>query len=159
MIERTLILIKPDGVKRGIIGELISRFEKAGLKLAGVKMFHVDKAFAKKHYKAHLDKEFYNGLEEMITSGPVLSVVLEGLHAVEIVRKLVGPTEPRTAPPGTIRGDYASHSYAYTDPKGIAIKNLIHASGSKKEAEQEIKLWFSENEIFDYKVVHEEHTR
>jgi nucleoside-diphosphate kinase len=84
-------------------------------------------------------------------------MVLEGLHAVEIIRKIVGPTEPRTAPPGTIRGDYAHHSYEYTDKKGIAVKNLIHASGTKKEADEEIKLWFSESDLFDYETVHERH--
>ena len=159
MIERSLVLIKPDGVQRGIIGDLISRFEKVGLKISASKLVHIDKAFAKKHYKAHVSKEFYKGLEESITSGPVMAIVFEGLHCIEIVRKIVGPTEPRTAPPGTIRGDYSSHSYEYTDPKNIAIRNLIHASTSKKEADDEIKLWFSEGEIFDYDLVHEKHTR
>tara|TARA_Y100000310_G_C20139665_1_gene559676 strand:- start:27 stop:506 length:480 start_codon:yes stop_codon:yes gene_type:complete len=157
MIERSLILIKPDGVERGIIGEILSRFEKAGLKIAGMRLVHIDEKFAKKHYKAHIDKPFYKGLEKMITEGPVVAMVLEGLHAVEIIRKIVGPTEPRTAPPGTIRGDYAHHSYEYTDKKGIAVKNLIHASGTKKEADEEIKLWFSESDLFDYETVHERH--
>ncbi len=157
MIERSLVLIKPDGVQRGIIGEIITRFEKAGLKIAAMKMAHIDKEFAKKHYAAHVKKSFYKGLETMITEGPVVAMVLEGLHCVEIVRKIVGPTEPRAAAPGTIRGDFAHHSYEYTDKKGIAIKNLIHASGTKKEADEEIKLWFSEGEIYDYQTVHERH--
>ncbi len=157
MIERSLVLLKPDAVQRGITGEVISRFEKTGLKIAGMKMMQIDKEFAKKHYKAHVKKSFYKVLESFITEGPVIAIVLEGLHAVEIVRKLVGPTEPRMAPPGTIRGDYAHHSYEYTDKKGIAIKNLIHASGTKAEAEEEIKLWFSEGEMFDYSTVHERH--
>ncbi|MBD3309605.1 nucleoside-diphosphate kinase [Candidatus Woesearchaeota archaeon] len=156
-MERTLVLIKPDGVQRGLIGKIIDRFEQAGLKMAGMKMVWVDPKFAKQHYKAHVGKPFYPGLESMITEGPVLAMVLEGLHAVETVRKMVGPTEPKQAPPGTIRGDLAHHSYQYTDKKGIAIKNLIHASGNKEEAEEEINLWFSADEIFEYKTVHEVH--
>tara|TARA_Y100000310_G_scaffold91953_1_gene89483 strand:- start:1899 stop:2378 length:480 start_codon:yes stop_codon:yes gene_type:complete len=157
MIERSLVLIKPDGVQRGIVGELITRFEKAGIKISGLKLVRIDEGFSKKHYKAHVKKAFYKGLEKMITEGPVLALVLEGLHCVEVVRKITGPTEPKTAPPGTIRGDYAHHSYEYTDGKGIAIKNLIHASGTIEEAKEEIALWFSEEEIFDYKTVHEKH--
>ena len=157
MIERSLILIKPDGVQRGIVGELLTRFEKAGLKIAGMKLVHINAEFSKQHYKAHIDKAFYPGLEKMITEGPVTAIILEGLHCVEVVRKITGPTEPKTAPQGTIRGDYAHHSYEYTDGKGIAIKNLIHASGTLEEAKEEIALWFSESEIFDYKTVHEKH--
>ena len=138
MIERTLILLKPDCVQRGICGEIVSRFEKIGLKISGMKMVWVDRDFAKKHYKAHLGKDFYKGLENFIVEGPVIAVVLEGLHAVDLVRKTVGGTEPRTAAPGTIRGDYSHHSYEYTDKKGISIKNLIHASGNKEDAENEI---------------------
>jgi nucleoside-diphosphate kinase len=158
MIERTLVLVKPDGVQRAIIGELITRFERVGLKIVGMKMKWVDAAFSKKHYFAHINKPFYKGLEKNITEGPVVAMVIEGLHAVEIVRKLVGGTEPRTALPGTIRGDYAHHSYAYGDKKGIGIKNVIHASGNVKEAKDEISLWFSESELYNYKTVHEIHT-
>jgi nucleoside-diphosphate kinase len=158
MLERTLILVKPDGVQRGIIGRIIQRFEDAGLKIIGMKMVWVDKDFSKKHYSAHLDKPFYPGLETFITEGPVVAMAVEGLHAVEAVRKIVGPTEPKTAPPGTIRGDFAHHSYVYTDKKGIAIKNLIHASGSADEANDEINLWFSAEELHEYKTVHEKHT-
>ena len=157
MIERTLVLIKPDGVERSLIGEIISRFEKVGLKVSGMKMMWVDKEFSKKHYSAHIGKPFYGGLEKFITSGPVVAIVLEGLHAVELVRKMVGGTEPKSATPGTIRGDYAHHSYEYTDKKGIAIKNLIHASGTKEEAEPEISLWFSERELYKFSTVHEPH--
>jgi nucleoside-diphosphate kinase len=156
-IERSLVLIKPDGVQRSITGEIIERFEKVGLKIVGMKMVWVDKEFAKVHYKAHVDKPFYPGLEAMITEGPVIAMVLEGLHAVELVRKIVGPTEPRTAAPGTIRGDFAHHSYEHTDAKGIAIKNLVHASGNVKEANVEIGLWFKDNEMHTYKTVHEMH--
>ena len=158
MMERTLVLLKPDAVKRGLMGEIISRFEKIGMKIVGIKMVWVDKDFAKKHYKAHVAKNFYLGLEEMITEGPVVAMVIEGLHAIEAVRKMVGGTEPKTAQPGTIRGDYAHHSYEYTDKKGIAIKNLIHASGNKKDAEYEIRLWFDEKELHSYDTVHGIHT-
>ena len=159
MIEQTLVLVKPDGVQRGLVGEILQRFEKVGLKIIGMKMVWVDAAFAKKHYKAHVDKPFYLGLETMITEGPVVAVALEGIHAVELVRKIVGPTEPKSAPPGTIRGDYAHVSYAYADRKGIAIKNLIHASGNIEEAKAEIQLWFGKEELHSYPLVHEKHTR
>ena len=158
MMERTLVLLKPDAVKRSLMGEIISRFEKVGMKIIGMKMVWVDKDFAKKHYKAHVKKEFYSGLAAMITEGPVIAMVIEGLHSIESVRKMVGGTEPKSAQPGTIRGDYAHHSYNYTNKKGIAIKNLIHASGNKKDAEFEIKLWFDEKELHTYDTVHEIHT-
>ncbi len=158
MLEKTLILIKPDAVQRSIVGRIISRFEDAGLKIVGIKMMWVDKNFSKKHYSAHTKKKFYKGLENFITEGPVIAFVLEGLHAVETTRKIVGPTEPRKALPGTIRGDFAHHSYEYTNKKGIAIKNLIHASGTKEEAKKEIDLWFSIEELHNYKTVHEKHT-
>jgi len=157
MIERSLVLIKPDGVQRGIIGRILSRFEDAGLKYVGMKMVWVNREFARKHYAAHVEKPFYTGLEKMITEGPIIALAIEGLHAVEVVRKIVGGTEPKTAPPGTIRGDFAHHSYEYTDRKGIAIKNLIHASGNSKEAKQEIDLWFKKDELHTYKTVHEIH--
>lgn len=158
MIEQTLVLLKPDAVERGIMGQIISRLENAGLKIIGMKMVWVDKNFAKKHYSAHVDKNFYKYLEEFIISGPVVAMAVEGLHAVEIVRKIVGGTEPKTAPAGTIRGDFAVHSYEYTDKKRISIKNLIHASGNKKEAKEEIKLWFKKEEMHSYKTCHEKHT-
>jgi len=158
MIERTLVVLKPDAVQRQITGEIISRFEKIGLKIVGLKMIWVSKDFAKNHYKEHLQKPFYGFLEQMITEGPVIAMVLEGIHAVEIVRKIVGPTEPRKAPAGTIRGDYAMHSAEYANANKKAVRNLIHASDSKESAEKEIKLWFSEAELFKYKTVHEQHT-
>lgn len=158
MLERSLVLLKPDAVQRNLSGRIISRFEDAGLKIVGMKMIWVSNDFAKKHYAAHVKKSFYPGLEKFITAGPVIAMVIEGLHAVEAVRKIVGPTEPRTAPPGTIRGDFAHHSYEFTDKKGIAIKNLIHASGTKEEAKTEVELWFKPEEIHSYKTVHEEHT-
>ncbi len=155
MIEKTLVLIKPDGVKRCLIGELVKRFEQRGLKIVGMKMVWVDEDFSKKHYAAHVKKEFYKGLERFITSGPVVALVIEGIHAVGLVRKIVGATEPKSAEIGTIRGDFAHVSYDYADAKGMALKNLIHASGTPEEAITEINLWFKDDEIYDYKSVHE----
>ena len=157
MMEKTLVLVKPDGVQRQLVGRIIQRFEDVGLKIIGMKMFWVDENFSKKHYSAHIDKAFYPGLQAMITEGPVLAFVLQGLHAVTQVRKMVGDTEPKSAKPGTIRGDFAHHSYEYADNQGKAVKNLIHASGNKEEAEAEIKLWFEKKELHDYKTVHEMH--
>ncbi|MGM5482355.1 MAG: nucleoside-diphosphate kinase [Nanobdellota archaeon] len=157
-IERTFAMVKPDGVQRSLTGEIISRFEKVGLKIVGMKMVWVDEEFSKKHYKEHIDKPFYPGLEAMITEGPVVAMVLEGIHAVEQVRKMIGGTEPKSALPGTIRGDYAHVSYAHADSTGVAVKNLIHASGSKPEAKSEIELWFNGDELHTYKIVHEQHT-
>jgi nucleoside-diphosphate kinase len=157
-IDTTLVLIKPDGVQRGLVGEIISRFEKVGLKIVGMKMVWVDKDFSKKHYKAHIDKKFYLGLEAMITEGPIVAMAIEGIDAVDLVRKMVGGTEPKTALPGTIRGDYAHVSYSYADSKNIAVKNLIHASGNVEEADIEVALWFTSKELHSYKTVHEIHT-
>lgn len=157
MIQRTLVLIKPDGVQRGIVGEIITRFERIGLKVIGMKMVWIEKDFAKKHYSAHVGKEFYPNLEDFITEGPLVAIAIEGIRAVETVRKIVGATEPRSAAPGTIRGDFAMHSYTYTDKKGIPIKNLIHASGEVDEAEKEVELWFGINELFEYESVHDKH--
>ncbi len=159
MIERTLVLLKPDAVQRGIIGNVITRFENAGLKIVGMKMQWVDEKFAKKHYSAHIEKPFYKSLEMFITEGPVVAFVVEGVHAVEIVRKMTGATEPKKAQPGTIRGDFAHVSYVYADKKGIAVKNIIHASDTKKNAEKEISLWFTEEELHSYEANHEKHTR
>ncbi len=157
MIQRTLVVLKPDAVKRQVVGQIISRFERAGLKIVGMKMVWIDKEFSKKHYAEHVDKPFYKFLETMITEGPVIAMVIEGVHGVEIVRKLVGPTEPRKAPPGTIRGDFAMHSAEYADKKGIAVKNLIHASSDIEAAKREIALWFSDDELFNYETVNEKH--
>jgi nucleoside-diphosphate kinase len=157
MIERTFVAIKPDGVMRGLVGEVLKRFENAGLKMVGMKMFWVDRDFSKKHYSAHVSKPFYKGLEEYIVSGPVVAIVLEGVHAVEVVRKIVGGTEPTKAVPGTIRGDFSHHSMEYTDKAGKSVMNLIHASGNKKEADSEIELWFTKKELYSYKMNHEHH--
>ena len=151
MIQRTLILIKPDGVRRGLTGEILSRFEKVGIKIIGMKMVWVDRDFSKKHYAEHVEKGFYPGLENMIVEGPVIAAVLEGVEVVEVVRKMCGGTEPKGAAPGTIRGDYAHHSYGLADAKGMAVKNVIHASGDLKDAKKEVPLWFEESELHTYK--------
>lgn len=156
-MQRTLVLIKADGVQRGLIGRIIQRFEDVGLKIVGMKLKRIDKDFAKKHYSNLTGKPFYPNLEKYITEGPVVAMVIEGLHAVETVRKIVGSTEPKSSASGTIRGDFAHHSYVYTDGKGISIKNLIHASGNIEEATYEVKLWFTPDELYEYKTVHEIH--
>ena len=157
MIEQTLVLVKPDGVKRALTGEIIRRFEQRGLKIVGMKMVQIDPDFSKKHYAEHIKKDFYKGLEKFILSGPVIALVIEGISSVEVVRKVVGTTEPKSAEVGTIRGDYAHISYGYADKNNKAIENLIHASGNLKEAKQEVALWFSLDELHSYKTVHEKH--
>jgi len=160
MIERTLVLIKPDGVQRGLIGEIIKRFENVGLKIVGMKMCWVDKEFAKKHYfdvKERRGETVFKMNVDFLTMGPVVAMVLEGVAAVEVVRKIVGPTEPKSAMPGTIRGDFAHVSFDYADKKEAVIKNVVHASSSKKDAEYEINLWFKPSELHEYKTVHDVH--
>ncbi len=148
-VERTFVMLKPDCVQRGLIGEVISRFEKVGLKMIGMKFVHIDADFSKKHYNDHVDKPFYPGLEDMITSGPVVAMVWEGAKAISLVRKMVGATEPSESLPGTIRGDYAHITYARADATGGQMPNIVHASDSPEGAEKEIALWFSENEMWD----------
>ena len=157
MIEKTLVLIKPDAVERGLIGEIVKRIEQRGLKISGMKMKKIDIEFSKKHYSEHVEKPFYQGLENFITSGPVIAIAVEGINAVETMRKIVGSTEPKSAIPGTIRGDFAHISYSYADQKGITIKNLVHASGNKEDADKEVELWFNLDELHDYYNVHEKH--
>ncbi len=160
-IEKTLVLIKPDGLKRGLIGKIISRFEDAGLKIVGMKMKHADEEFARKHYTEDITlrrgEKVRSLLVDYISASPVVAMAIEGVGAVEIVRKIVGETEPRKALPGTIRGDFQHISYDYAnDPDiDIVVKNLIHASADKKDAENELKLWFSDSELYDYRTVHE----
>lgn len=162
MKEQTLVLIKPDGVARQLVGRITSRFEDVGLKIVGMKMMWVDDDFSKQHYfdvaERRGDKVFGN-LVKMITSGPVVAMVLEGVHAIELVRKMVGATEPKTAQPGTIRGDFSHHSYQWADDKDIAVRNVIHASSAVEDAKKEIALWFSASEIYKYPTVHEAHTQ
>ena len=159
MIEKTLVLIKPDGVQRGLVGEILQRFEKVGLKIIAMKMVHVDQEFAREHYAEHVDKPFYPGLESLITMGPVVAMVLEGIDAIELVRKMVGSTEPKSAQPGTIRGDYAHVSYGHADETGIGVKNVIHASANREDKKKEVSLWFKDADIHEYGSVHDVHTR
>lgn len=157
MIERSLVIIKPDGVQRGLVGEITKRFENTGLKIVGMKMVWADRKFAEEHYKAHKAKPFFKDVVDFITEGPIVTFVIEGVHAVENVRKLVGSTSPNEAAPGTIRGDFAHISMKYASEKGSGGKNLIHASATKKEADEEIRLWFRKEELHSYKTLHEVH--
>jgi nucleoside-diphosphate kinase len=160
-LERTLVLIKPDGVERGIVGQIITRFEQAGLKIVGLKLAMVDEEFAKKHYTEDIAKRrgenVRKNMVEMLSSGPVVAMVLEGIEAIALVRKMVGSTEPKAAEPGTIRGDFAHVSYAYSDAKNIGVKNVIHASSSADDAKSEISLWFAETDLHSYSSVHDKH--
>lgn len=161
MLEQTLVLLKPDAVQRGFIGEIIARFEKAGLKIVGMKLIHANEELAKSHYTEDLAKRrgehVRNYNVKFLLEGPVVAIVLEGIQAIEIVRKIIGPTEPKAAPPGTIRGDYAHVSYAYADANKTVVRNLIHASSDKNDAQNEIKVWFKPSELFKYKTVHDVH--
>ncbi len=149
-LERTFVALKPDAVQRGITGQILHRLERAGMRLVAMKMVTADDELLMKHYSEHVDKDFYEGLKNFMQEGPVIAMVWEGVNAVENIRKLVGSTSPKDARPGTIRGDFAHMGYAHADDKGTAVKNLIHASGEKKEALEEISLWFTESEIQDY---------
>ncbi len=180
MIEQTLIIVKHDGVLRGLVGEIVKRFENIGLKIVGMKMVWADDVRAKSHYmvtddwantmytrgKESADKRgekfsFATPLEmattiqkrnmDCLREGPVIAIVFEGAHAVELGRKLVGNTEPRSALPGTIRGDFMHDSYAMSDKKSRAVRNIVHASGAVEEAKREISLWFDSKEIHSYK--------
>ena len=158
MIERTLVLVKPDGVLRGLVGEIVMRFERAGMKIVGLKMVWVDKDFAKRHYAAHKEKTFFSELVDFITEAPVVALVIEGVHAIQNVRKIVGPTDPSIAQPGTIRGDFAHLSMAWASKNKSGGKNIIHASANEADAKTEIPLWFNEKELHRYTHVHQQHT-
>jgi nucleoside-diphosphate kinase len=183
--EKTLVVVKPDGVQRSLIGEIVGRFEKVGLKLVGMKMVLPTEEFVEKHYT--LDPEWrritgektianyikkgekcwtddpmevtrvlLEKLKKYITAGPVVAMVWQGAHAAELVRKIVGGTEPRSSDVGTIRGDYVLDSYIMADTDGRAVRNLIHASGSAAEAENEVRHWFKDDELVNYKLVQEQ---
>lgn len=187
--ERTVVLLKPDAVKRGLSGEILTRFEKAGFKIAALKMVHVDADMVAKHYPD--DKEYLSlvggktlktyeeyGMDpnealgtkdayeigqmvrkwnmEFLSSGPVLAVLLQGIHAVDAVRMMVGNTLPRFAEPGTIRGDFSLDSPILANMQKRTVKNMIHASGTVEEAKFETELWFHNNEIHEYKRADEE---
>ena len=190
-MERTLVVLKPDALQRGILGDIIGRFERVGLKVVGAKLFRPTKELADQHYPKDRD-EFIIGmakktienyveqnlnlsdefgtddpktiglmiqgwLVEFMTSAPVFAVVLEGPHAIDVVRKLTGNTLPAKAAPGTIRGDYSFDSSAMANLSKRPIRNLIHASGDAKEAQFEIDLWFQPDELYSYQTIHQKH--
>jgi nucleoside-diphosphate kinase len=183
--ERTLVLIKPDGIQRALIGEIIGRYERLGLKLVGLKMMVPSPEQVEEHYtldpewrrvtgektiKSYKDRgltppsedpleitaKILKNLKKYLTAGPVIAMVWEGAHAVELVRKVTGGTEPRGAAVGTIRGDFVPDSYLMSDADDRAVRNLIHGSGSVDEANKEIPHWFAANELIDYKVSYED---
>jgi nucleoside-diphosphate kinase len=164
-MEKTLVILKPDAVQRQIVGEIITRFERTGLRIVGCKMVLPDAD----HYHHH-----YEGISKMVSrrgeaafkvtldamqEGPVIVMVLEGIEAVSLVRKLVGTTEPKEAAPGTIRGDYSHISFDYSHKVNSGIPNIVHASGDVAEAEQEIKHWFGDDELFEYDTAHDRFTQ
>ncbi len=183
-MEQSLIIMKPDTVQRQIVGEILSRFEKIGLKIIGLKMLVPDAAMLTDHYpddlipivgnKTKADWDAYgvkytktvdeigtmivNATRDFMCSGPVVAIVLEGDHAAEIVRKMVGSTGPKDSAPGTIRGDFAHLSLGQASLKGKGAANLIHASGNAAEAATEIAMWFKKSELFDYRTSHQDFT-
>ncbi|MFH1759159.1 MAG: nucleoside-diphosphate kinase [Patescibacteria group bacterium] len=159
--EQTLVLIKPDGIQRGLIGEIISRFERSGLKLVGMKMIIPTPDFIEKHYTVDPEwlgrtgKEVLENLKKFMSSGPVVAMAWQGAHAVGIVRKLVGKTEPLNSDVGTIRGDFTIDSYQMADRDSRAVRNIIHASDESKNAKKEIGLWFKDEELLNYRLINE----
>lgn len=153
-MEKSLVLLKPDALDRGIVGEIIHRFERVGLKIVGMKMVVASEETAKKHYTEDLAQRrgeaVRNLMIAMISSGPIVAIALEGVEAVEVVRKMVGATEPKSAAPGTIRGDFAHVSFKHADEHKMGVFNLIHASGSKEEGETEVAVWFRPEELVSH---------
>ena len=137
MSERTLVILKPDAVQRGISGEILARFERRGLRIAAIRLVKVERSLAEKHYEVHKGKFFYEDLVKMISASPVIAFVLEGPNAIAVVRSMVGATRPHEAAPGTIRGDYAL----------VGLRNLVHASDAPETAAAEIKLWFADGVV------------
>lgn len=164
-VEKTLVLFKPDAIQRGVVGEILTRFERVGLKIVGTKMIAPDKEHYYKHYEeigkmvSRRGEETFNITLDLMLEGPVIAMVFEGVEAVSLVRKLVGTTEPKSAAPGTIRGDFSHMSFGFADSAKKGIPNLIHASGDPDEAEQEISHWFADSELYDYSVLNEKFTR
>jgi len=140
VIERTLVLVKPDGVQRLLVGRILARYEERGLKLVAMKLMRVDRDLAERHYAIHREKPFYRGLVDFITSAPLVAAVLEGPNAIAIVRAMNGATRPHEAEPGSIRGDFAVET----------AQNLVHASDSPETAASELEMWFSVDELLDY---------
>ena len=164
-IERSLVIFKPDAVSRGIVGEILSRFEKVGLKIVGAKMLKPDYDHYYHHYEnigkmiSRRGQKAFDAQLETMNAGPVIAIVLEGIEAVSLVRKMVGTTEPKSALPGTVRGDYAHMSFAHADANNIGVPTVLHASGDTEEAKAEISHWFSESELFSYEATHEKFTQ
>src|SRR4051812_19576486 len=157
-VERTLVLLKPDAVARGLAGRLLQRFEDAGLKIVGVRMRQMDADLARRHYfdlEQRFGPQVFNVTATFMQSGPVIALVLEGVDAVANVRKLVGSTFPNQAPAGTIRGDFAHMSKAYSEAQGSVVANLVHASGNVDEAKYEVDVWFGPGDLFEYQTVAE----
>ena len=139
-MERSLVLIKPDAMKRNLAGAILARFEQCGLKTIGLKMLHMDEVLAKRHYAVHEGKPFFNDLVKYITSTPIVAIVFEGENAIELIRKTMGATDPKKADKGTIRADF-----------GLDIQNnAVHGSDSPENAAKEIKLFFKDKELFNY---------
>ena len=136
-VQRTLVILKPDAVQRGISGEILARFERRGLRIAAIRLVKVERSLAEKHYEVHKGKFFYEDLVKMISASPVVAFVLEGPNAIAVVRSMVGATRPHEAAPGTIRGDYAL----------VGLRNLVHASDAPETAATEIKLWFADGVV------------
>lgn len=153
--ERTLVILKPDALDRGIVGEILTRFERVGMKMVGMKLLVSEKDTAALHYTEDLAKRRGEHVRtmmiDMLTSGPIVAIVLEGIDGVEVVRKMIGATEPKSAAPGTIRGDYAHISYRFADERKIGVFNLIHASATPEEAAVEISIWFKPEELVKHK--------
>jgi nucleoside-diphosphate kinase len=145
-VERTFVMIKPDAVQRGLIGQIISRFEQKGIKLVAMKFVAVSKELAEKHYAIHKGKPFFEPTVDYITSSPVVAMVLEGINAIEMVRGMMGTTNPQKADMGTIRGDFGQ----------FIGRNIVHGSDSQKTAQFEINLWFKPNEIAEYTRIDEQ---
>lgn len=164
-VQKTLVLFKPDTVQRGLVGEVLTRFERVGLKIVATKMIAPDKDHYYQHYEGigqmvtRRGEQAFNVTLDMMTSGPVIAMVFEGVEAIALVRKLVGPTEPKSAAPGTIRGDFSHMSFGYADDAEKGIPNLIHASGDEAEAAKEIAHWFTDEEMYQYEALHEKFTR
>lgn len=164
-LEQTLVLFKPDALQRGLVGEILTRFERVGLRIVATKMLAPDNDHYYKHYeeigtlKTRAGDKIFDITLQMMSAGPVIAMVFEGVEAVALVRKMVGATEPKSSAPGTIRGDFSHMSYGYADGAEKGIPNLLHASGDVSEAEKEIAHWFTDDELFDYEALHEKFTR
>src|SRR5580700_785336 len=164
-MEQTLIILKPDAVMRSIVGEIITRFERSGFKIVAMKMLEPGYEHYFEHYegigtlKTRKGEEIFESTLASMQDGPVIAMVAEGVEAVEAVRKMVGDTQPKTALPGTIRGDYAHVTYGQASQVGKGVANIVHASADSSEAKKEIAHWFKPDEIYKYRVVHEQFTQ